>query len=112
MPFRRERVDTRDGDFWTFDWLAHDARPDAPLIVLFHGLEGGSGSHYARALSRVQEQGLLKSLQETYEPYIEGVWNNFHTDRRTWTDALIDGSAFKTAWSGVRKLFGGDPKAT
>lgn len=46
---RRERVDTHDGDFWDFDWV--DApQPDAPVVVLFHGLEGGIGSHYARAL--------------------------------------------------------------
>ena len=25
-------------------------RPDAPLLMLFHGLEGSSASHYARAL--------------------------------------------------------------
>jgi len=58
VAFRRERVDTPDGDFWDLDWL--DAAPDAPAaagtagpaptVVLFHGLEGGSGSHYARAL--------------------------------------------------------------
>ena len=28
------------------------APPATPLVVLFHGLEGGSGSHYARALMR------------------------------------------------------------
>jgi predicted alpha/beta-fold hydrolase len=48
-PLRRERVDTPDGDFWDFDWLdAPDVR--GPLVALFHGLEGGAGSHYARAL--------------------------------------------------------------
>jgi predicted alpha/beta-fold hydrolase len=46
---RRERIETIDGDFWDFDWL--DARTsDAPILVIFHGLEGGSQSHYARAL--------------------------------------------------------------
>jgi predicted alpha/beta-fold hydrolase len=50
VGYRRERVATRDGDFWDFDWLDAPAAPDAPLVVLFHGLEGGSGSHYARAL--------------------------------------------------------------
>jgi len=50
VPLRRERVDTPDGDFWDFDWLDADAPPGAPLVVLFHGLEGGSTSHYARAL--------------------------------------------------------------
>jgi predicted alpha/beta-fold hydrolase len=47
---RRERVETADGDFWDFDWLDAPAR-DAPLVVLFHGLEGSSRSHYARALT-------------------------------------------------------------
>lgn len=79
MPMRRERVDIPDGDFWDFDWLdakpAHDGalarsprndeRPTpprndggstlprddaAPTLVVFHGLEGGSSSHYARAI--------------------------------------------------------------
>lgn len=50
VPYRRERVDTPDGDFWDFDWLETPAAPDAPLVILFHGLEGSSGSHYARAL--------------------------------------------------------------
>jgi len=51
-PYRRERVSTPDGDFLDFDWLDTDARPDAPLVVLFHGLEGSSRSHYARSLMR------------------------------------------------------------
>jgi uncharacterized protein len=50
VALRRERVDTPDGDFWDFDWLEAGAEADAPLVVLFHGLEGGSTSHYARAL--------------------------------------------------------------
>ena len=51
VALRRQRIATPDGDFWDFDWLgATNAAPDAPLVVLFHGLEGGSHSHYARAL--------------------------------------------------------------
>jgi hypothetical protein len=51
VPYRRERVETPDGDFWDFDWVDAPAGHDAaPLVVLFHGLEGGSGSHYACAL--------------------------------------------------------------
>lgn len=46
--YRRERWTTPDGDFIDLDWLA--GRADAPLLVLFHGLEGSSRSHYARAL--------------------------------------------------------------
>ena len=47
-PVRRERWDTPDGDFVDVDRV--DGPDGAPLLVLFHGLEGGSSSHYARAL--------------------------------------------------------------
>ena len=46
--YRRERWDTPDGDFIDIDFV--DGRPGQPFIVLFHGLEGSSDSHYARAL--------------------------------------------------------------
>jgi len=50
VPLRRERVATPDGDVWSFDWIDAPARAGAPVVVLFHGLEGNSSSHYARAL--------------------------------------------------------------
>ncbi|MGH8849925.1 MAG: YheT family hydrolase, partial [Casimicrobiaceae bacterium] len=51
IGFRRERVDTPDGDFVDFDWMeTADCVPDTPTVVLFHGLEGNSASHYARRL--------------------------------------------------------------
>jgi uncharacterized protein len=51
--YRRERWDTPDGDFIDLDWI--DAPLDAPLLVLFHGLEGSSVSHYATALMRAAQ---------------------------------------------------------
>ena len=48
--YRRERWETPDGDFVDVDMLGDDA--DMPMVVLFHGLEGGSGSHYAVAFAR------------------------------------------------------------
>lgn len=45
LPLRRERWDTPDGDFIDVDHL--DGPPGAPLLVLFHGLEGSARSHYA-----------------------------------------------------------------
>ena len=66
VSFRRERWDTPDGDFIDLDWVQHDGHQigaslasdavphipadTAPLFVLFHGLEGSSGSHYAASL--------------------------------------------------------------
>ena len=46
--YRRERWDTPDGDFIDLDWI--DGKHGAPCLVLFHGLEGSSRSHYARRL--------------------------------------------------------------
>jgi predicted alpha/beta-fold hydrolase len=48
VPMRRERWDSPDGDFVDVDFV--DGAPGQPLVVLFHGLEGSSNSHYARAL--------------------------------------------------------------
>jgi predicted alpha/beta-fold hydrolase len=51
VSYRRQRIDTPDGDFVDFDWLDAPGAPAAtPLVVLFHGLEGNSASHYALAL--------------------------------------------------------------
>jgi len=48
---RRERWDTPDGDFLDLDWLAGDPpRAGAPCVVVLHGLEGSSESHYALGL--------------------------------------------------------------
>ncbi len=52
--YRRERWDTPEGDFIDLDWA--QTRDEAPLIVLFHGLEGGSRSHYALALMAAVKQ--------------------------------------------------------
>ena len=48
VRYRRERWDTPDGDFIDVDFV--DGPPDAPRVVMFHGLEGSSRSAYARAL--------------------------------------------------------------
>ena len=50
MPvYSRRRWETPDGDFIDVDRVSGPA--DAPLVVLFHGLEGNSGSHYVRTLA-------------------------------------------------------------
>lgn len=62
--YRRERWNTPDGDFVDVDWLQTSPPASAaaklngigtatnrPLLVLFHGLEGSSQSHYAQAFA-------------------------------------------------------------
>ncbi len=55
LQFQRERWNTPDSDFIDVDWLHGPVRvaEDAarPLLVLFHGLEGSSQSHYAQAFA-------------------------------------------------------------
>ena len=54
--FRRERWNTPDQDFVDVDWLLEGApvlAPARPLLVVFHGLEGSSASHYAQAFADV-----------------------------------------------------------
>lgn len=47
---RRERRETPDGDFVDLDWLAPSRARSCPLILVLHGLEGSSRSHYALGL--------------------------------------------------------------
>jgi len=54
VAYRRERWDTPDGDFIDLDWT--DGDPEKPLLVLFHGLEGSSRSHYALSLMHAVRQ--------------------------------------------------------
>ena len=51
--FRRERWTTPDHDFVDVDFSRLPSPPDVPLLVIFHGLEGSSSSHYAEALADV-----------------------------------------------------------
>jgi uncharacterized protein len=54
MParFARERWRTPDGDFIDVDRALHESQTGGPRVVLFHGLEGSSRSHYAGAFAR------------------------------------------------------------
>jgi hypothetical protein len=47
--YRRERVELPDGDFLDLDWYGPE--PADFLVLILHGLEGSSSSHYIRALS-------------------------------------------------------------
>jgi predicted alpha/beta-fold hydrolase len=48
VSFRRERWQAPDGDFIDVDFV--DGEIGKPFLLLFHGLEGSSNSHYARRL--------------------------------------------------------------
>ena len=66
VTYRRERWDTPDGDFIDLDWAEDQVSGSrfqvpgkTPLVVLFHGLEGSSSSHYALAMmAALRSRGL------------------------------------------------------
>ena len=65
--YLRERWDTPDGDFVDVDFLQDRAlgtpQDPGPLLVVFHGLEGSSRSHYAEAFADfAREQGWACAL--------------------------------------------------
>ena len=61
--WQRERWTTPDGDFIDVDRTVHAAAAQAPLLVLFHGLEGSSASQYAIAFADfAAKQGLILAV--------------------------------------------------
>jgi predicted alpha/beta-fold hydrolase len=51
----RERLDTPDQDFIDLDWINKEVT-NQPTLVLFHGTEGSSKSHYAKRIMCYLEQ--------------------------------------------------------
>ncbi len=47
LALRRERLELADGDFLDLDWSPGER---GPIVLVLHGLEGSSDSHYARGL--------------------------------------------------------------
>lgn len=66
--YLRQRWDTPDGDFIDVDFLRYEPAAPAsaaprPLLVVFHGLEGSSRSHYSEAFADLaREQGWACAL--------------------------------------------------
>jgi uncharacterized protein len=61
--FSRERWTSPDDDFIDVDFSMHVVQPGHPMLVLFHGLEGSSQSHYALAFAHwAAQQGLAYAV--------------------------------------------------
>jgi hypothetical protein len=60
QPIRRERWELADGDFLDLDFL-EAASPDAPLLIVLHGLEGSSRASYVRGLTATARAAGLAS---------------------------------------------------
>jgi predicted alpha/beta-fold hydrolase len=100
LGFRRERCETPDGDFIDFDWL-DQSRGGSELVVLFHGLEGCSTSHYAVSfMNELQRHG--RSGVVAHSRACSGALNRLARGYHAGDSAEID-------WI-LRRLKGDNPK--
>ena len=77
MQYRREFLTTPDGDIVVWDWVKLEpADPKTPVMIHFHGLEGSSGSHYARAFMDACVKGGWRGVVAHFRT-CGGVMNRF-----------------------------------
>ncbi len=87
VRYRRERIDTPDGDFLDLDWSRVGSRR---LAVVSHGLEGNSHRHYVRGVVKALNREQVDALAWNYrgcsgEPnrllrmYHNGVIDDLHS---------------------------------
>ena len=85
----RERWKTPDADFVDVDWINKEqpqTDTNAPLLVLFHGLEGSSDSHYAQAFaSQAIRQGWRMAL-----PHFRGCSGDINLAPRAYHSGDMD----------------------
>ena len=62
--------------------------------------------HYRDSLTRVREHGLFATVAESYQPYVDAVWRNFSTEKRSWTETLLDPRNVSRGWDRMWKLVG------
>jgi predicted alpha/beta-fold hydrolase len=88
--YRRERWTTPDGDFIDVDWMEGVIKETGVLLVLFHGLEGSSGSHYALAFADfARDHGLAYAV-----PHFRGCGGDLNMGPR----AYHSGDFEEVAW--------------
>ncbi|MCK7473998.1 MAG: hypothetical protein MZV49_11820 [Rhodopseudomonas palustris] len=106
-PYQRERWLAPDGDFIDVDHFGCTA--GAPWLVLFHGLEGSSSSHYAIA-SRTRGAGAWLEFQRAAFPRLfrraqsGAAQLSFRRFRRDRLDACAHPRAGRGAGAGCRRL--------
>ena len=58
--YRREKIRLYDDDFIDLDWLGPKSK-NIPIVVVLHGLEGSSQSHYVRTLTNALQIRQVRS---------------------------------------------------
>lgn len=63
-------------------------------------------SHYRDSLTRVSEHGLFATVAESYQPYVDAVWRNFSTEKKSWTETLLDPRNVTRGWDKLWQMVG------
>jgi hypothetical protein len=61
--------------------------------------------HYSDSLTKLREDGFYQTVRDSYQPYIDGVWNNLAVDRETWTEEFLSGRALGKAYQSLTGWF-------
>jgi len=101
VRYRRERWDTPDGDFIDLDWI-EPGGGNTKLLVLFHGLEGCSRSHYALSLMTAARQSGWRGVV----PHFRGCSGELNRLPR----AYHSGDSAEIDWI-LRRLKASDPRS-
>ena len=107
--WQRETWTTPDNDFIHVDTL--EGAPDAPLLVIFHGLEGSTNSRYSRALALATQARGWRVCAPNFRS-CSGIMNRAPRLYHAGDSAEIDW-ILKRAWtlgSDPTTLVGSDPK--
>lgn len=86
IDFSRTRIQTHDGDFIDLDMAGDNGQK---VVVLLHGLEGSSNSHYIKGMSRtllnsgfdvvvMNQKGCSGELNKLYSSYHSGKTDDLH----------------------------------
>ncbi len=62
--------------------------------------------HYVDSLEQIRDRGFYQTVRENSAPYIDAVWNNFATDKESWTERIASGRVFGKACSALTGWFG------
>jgi hypothetical protein len=67
--------------------------------------------HYRSGLRAIQQRGLYAMVSETYQPYVDALWNNFSSSRTTMTEEMLSGRLIGRAWGAVSQWWRRDAEA-
>lgn len=55
--------------------------------------------HYWEGLRAIERHGILNTLSQASQPFVETLWNNYAMDQKSWTEQLLSGELLKWGWS-------------